>query len=203
MELEDDLIVDLRKSSVQKPERCISTAEISIAKFKKFIDSKNSKGHIFSNLIKSKKQEDTDLHIDYFVNVYIPENNETRKLSFDLKSEKKFFENPDMKLSKEWIWVELVNVDGNDGWLYGKATHLAYVFGKDIWLINLERLVKYVESVVIREFVEDKNDLEKDQKYHLYQRQPWQGKVRKDVLTKILLKDVAKKLNPMRYKFEN
>ena len=59
-----------------------------------------------NTLVRSNAQQDIHDHIDYFVNDY----------SVDVKSNK----------DENSIWLELVNVTGKKGWLYGKADYIAF-----------------------------------------------------------------------------
>lgn len=59
-----------------------------------------------NTLIRSSSSEDMNDHIDYFVNDY----------SVDVKGNR----------DKNKIWLELVNVTGKKGWLYGKADFIAF-----------------------------------------------------------------------------
>jgi hypothetical protein len=57
----------------------------------------------------------------------------------------------DPRPQSEWLWVEFKNINGGEGWLYGKATFLAAETPEGFALINLKMLRQFAEERVDRE----------------------------------------------------
>jgi len=115
---------------------------------------------------KSSREDDMFKHIDFYVVT------DEGEISVDVKHSS----------DVEQIWVELKNVRGKTGWLYGEATHICF----DVPLVNkmvmVERkeLAAYIAENCTKEFVK------KDEAYlKLYTRQG-----RADILTFIKLYDL-------------
>jgi len=91
---------------------------------------------------------------------------------YDVKGMKKY-RRSDSKPTDRLHYVELRNVNGNAGWLYGKAYYI--VFETRSWWIVVKRedLVQFVEGVII-----GSDPSEKPEPYKLYQREG-----RQDLLT--------------------
>lgn len=142
---------------------------------------KISKAH---NLTIQKTPDAVDIfdHIDYYM---------THKgvtFGIDIKSSDRVLqESATFDINNEWIWIEIKNVNGKTGWLYGKADYIVYVFNEEMWFINKRKLVNLVEKKTEDVYVTDKNEA----KYKLYQRLN-----RKDLLTKANLGDILKELKP-------
>jgi hypothetical protein len=115
---------------------------------------------------KSSRQEDIELHIDYWV---------TRpqgETSVDVKGQKQ----------NEQVWVELKNVRGHAGWLYGHAGYIAFEMASlgGFVMVSRSQLAELIEMTVEEVFVR------KDDAYlKLYQRDD-----RLDVITRIELSDL-------------
>jgi len=72
-----------------------------------FVKTMESKGHVVE---KTSIEVDRKSHIDFYVDGY----------GFDVKGNRKL----------NSIWLEIVNVQGNDGWLKGEAHFIAFLFEK-------------------------------------------------------------------------
>lgn len=81
------------------------------------------------------------------------------------------------------IWIELKNVKGDDGWLYGKATHFAFERANCFVVVNQANLISLVDAKVDMKTIVDKAD---DCLYKLYTRLN-----RKDLLTKLRPSDLT------------
>lgn len=53
----------------------------------------------------------------------------------------------------EETWIEIRNVNGEGGWLYGKADMIAFDQGDRFLLVERDKLQKFVEEKVDREYV--------------------------------------------------
>ena len=115
------------------------------------------------NYRKSDKKDDWYKHIDCFVNGY----------GVDVKGNRHL----------NTIWLEYTNVNGNKGWLRGKAKYIAmHIFELDCFSIYLRKdLLEYVNENVF-ETTESKNDY-----LMFYTRKKW-GK--KDMVVKVKYNDI-------------
>jgi hypothetical protein len=101
-------------------------------------------------------------------------------VKFDIKGVKKVNRNDD-EVNYDIHWIELKNVNGDPGWLYGLADYIAFEI-KDEWLIvNREKLLNFVDNV-LQLVIVDKPEL-----YKMYSRYG-----RYDVITLIQTKDLEK-----------
>jgi len=105
--------------------------------------------------------------------------------SYDVKSAKKV-KRSDSEVNFSFHWVELKNVNGKQGWLYGKADYIAFE-AQFYWLcVRRETLKRAVEALV-----EDVFELE----FPLFKK--YQRRGRKDVISLIpteLLFTLAEKI---------
>jgi hypothetical protein len=117
--------------------------------------------------IPSTIEDDMYSHIDYYV-----ETPEGRLISVDVKGGNKLDE----------IWVEFNNVRGNHGWLYGKATYIAFDMPElnGFVIVGRNELRERCEGIVDKVFVSKNEALKK-----WYQR-----KDRFDIISKIHLTDI-------------
>jgi hypothetical protein len=118
-----------------------------------------SRGH---KVIKSSKQDDIYKHIDFYVNGY----------SIDVKGSRHL----------DCIWLETINVLGNDGWLKGKADFIVFdvVELKSFCVYNRQELLLFTNNIT--EFTDSKYDFLK-----IYSRTKWN---RKDQLIKCRYDDI-------------
>jgi len=124
-----------------------------------FKTTMESRGH---KVIKSSKHTDIHRHIDFFVNDF----------SVDVKGSRHL----------DCIWLETVNVLGNDGWLKGDAQFIVFdvVELKSFCVFNREELLSFANT--INEVTESKYDFLK-----IYSRTKWD---RKDQLIKCRYDDI-------------
>ncbi len=118
-----------------------------------------SRGH---KVIKSSKQDDIYKHIDFYVNGY----------SIDVKGSRHL----------DCIWLETINVLGDDGWLKGKADFIVFdvVELKSFCVYNRQELLLFTNNIT--EFTDSKYDFLK-----IYSRTKWN---RKDQLIKCRYDDI-------------
>jgi Holliday junction resolvase len=130
---------------------------------KRFVDAMYLQGHL---VIKGSQAQDIHDHVDFIVT--------TKDKTFTV----------DVKRSEgsETIWIEIKNVQGKLGWLYGKADCIAFdstILFK-ILMVDREELKEYIHKNTTKEFKPKEHAL-----HHLYQRAG-----RRDVLTLIPLADL-------------
>jgi hypothetical protein len=81
------------------------------------------------------------------------------------------------------VWIEFKNVRGDDGWLYGEATHFAFERHSCFLVVEKSNLISLVDSKVDMQTVVDKAE---DCLYKVYSRPN-----RKDLLTKLRPTDLT------------
>lgn len=129
----------------------------------------------FYNLFKDRirreatKEEDMFLHFDVVID----------GIKIDVKGLKKF-NRSDLEVNPDVHWVELRNVRGNKGWLYGEADKIAFETVNGYLLINRIDLHAFCKRKVV-----DRNIYNEKYIYKLYQRPN-----RKDVITLVLTNDL-------------
>lgn len=118
---------------------------------------------IFPGIQKSTKEENIFKHIDFF----LPDGT-----SVDVKGKNK----PDE------IWVEILNVRGNKGWMYGDADYIAFEMVElgGFIMVKTSELREYVEQNIEKTFTNKHGAYKK-----LYRRSG-----RLDIITKLFVTDV-------------
>jgi len=118
------------------------------------------------------KQTDINKHIDvfwYFAEGKKPAGIDVKGIKKDKRSDSK--PNPNIQ------WVELQNVNGKKGWLFGEADYVAFEGEEDWIMIRRKKLAKIIdEAIVNKSITHDVNE----SWYRYYQR-----KGRQDILTKV------------------
>lgn len=123
----------------------------------------------------SSRKEDIFDHIDIIWTL----NN--KKYTFDVKALKKT--NRSDSFSDDSIhWVELQNVLGKPGWLYGKANYIVFELKKCWIVIQRKKLITLIKNKVINKKISNSKKL-----YTFYQRLN-----RNDIIVKVLTKDLIK-----------
>ena len=83
-------------------------------------------------------------HIDYVLKGLHPVSKKEITVTVDVKARKKSNRknaHPDDK----WAWLEMVNVQGKRGWVYGDAHFIAFERAKDFVVIKRKSLRHWVE----------------------------------------------------------
>jgi len=129
---------------------------------------------LFQNKRFSSKKEDIEEHFDLEI-----------KTRVDVKGLKKINRH-DQQVNECYHYVEIKNVHGKAGWLYGNADYFAFEL-EEYWIIvEKQELQNFIKRKVIKEFTKTKT------LYKLYNR-----KNRKDVITLVKSIDliyISKKL---------
>lgn len=96
-----------------------------------------------NNIESEKTDQRTDIldHID----LWLTQNGV--KISVDFKSQKSHTRKG-QKLEDHLVWVEIKNVGGNAGWLYGKADFIVFELSDKFIFVKRMDLVKFIESKV-------------------------------------------------------
>lgn len=82
---------------------------------------------------RSTGEIDMTWHIDLFLG---------NGLSVDVKRQKKVY-GTDKEPSEKYTWLEFNNSSGRRGWLYGRATHIAFAMGSYYLLVDRKQLLDY------------------------------------------------------------
>jgi len=120
------------------------------------------------NVTKSSREEDMREHVDYWLAF-----NEKGKWGVDVKGN---------NLPDE-IWVELMNVGGNPGWLHGSAKIIAFDMPE-------ERGFSVVDRLELKEWVDQNVELEHVTHKRDAYRKLYRRKDRQDLITKLILRDL-------------
>lgn len=140
-----------------------------VKEFKKVEEQFASTINHLGEIREASKEEDMVEHWD--INL---------SLRFDVKAIKKVNRFDD-KPNENIHWVEIKNVNGDKGWLYGEAEYFAFET-EDYWVI--------VEKVKLQEFVAEKyKDKERSTTPTLYKLYKREG--RKDVITLVKTLDLV------------
>lgn len=146
----------------------ISTNEkLAFLKKGKEIEEKFSK--MFNDASPTSEDEDIKKHVDLKFTVGV-----------DVKGLKKV-NRADHEINENIHWVELKNVNGKKGWLYGEAEFFAFEI-KDYWIV----VEKAELQKLVAEKCKDKIRVSKPELYKLYQR-----KDRKDIITLVTSYDLC------------
>lgn len=98
---------------------------------------------------------------------------------FNVKFDVKKIRSTDEWGEANYVWVEVMNIKGNDGWLFGKADYFAFETLNYWIIVDAETLRKFIEEkVTIPDLLFDKKE-----PYRLYRRH---GRLDKVVMVPIL-----------------
>lgn len=114
----------------------------------------------FKNAIEATPEEDMKSHVDLKITYRI-----------DIKGLKKK-KRSDSTTDETIHWVEILNVKGEHGWLYGEADFFAFELNEYWLIVEKIKLQNFIKSKVIKEY------MPKPELYRLYRREG-----RKDSIT--------------------
>ena len=160
-----------------------------------FLKAGAEKEQKFANLLVLRNGEvishsDRSTDIKDHIDLFWTKDNKT--FSFDVKGLKKS-NRSDINTDSSIHWIEISNVRGNPGWLYGKADYIAFETDKEWLLVKRRKLIDLINSKVTDTAVKNTKEL-----YTYYQRY---GK--KDIIVKVLTKDLAEIASKTISKWEN
>jgi hypothetical protein len=127
-------------------------------------------------VVPSSRMDNMTKHIDF----YVYDQNE-KYFTVDVKARKKY-----AKDDRE-IWVEFKNEVGKAGWLYGKATVIAFEREKDFVIVSREKLKNLCEQLVD---LNKKTTNKFDCLYKSYSKEN-----RNDIISKVLFEDIIKNID--------
>lgn len=91
--------------------------------------------------VKSSKREDMFKHIDFF---WIKDDH---KISFDVKACKKG-NRKDSDVDDQINWIEIQNIRGNPGWIYGKEDYVAFCTLNSVIYVPRYRIPSFVNNKI-------------------------------------------------------
>ena len=117
------------------------------------------------SVVEATRKQNIEDHIDFFIG------DSDNYVSVDVKGPKgKDRTDPNKKvkpLSETWTWVEFKNVNGDPGWLYGKANYIAFEVEEGFLIVKRTDLISFCqEHVDMKTIVENAWE----GKYRLYTR---------------------------------
>lgn len=95
--------------------------------------------HFGGRTYKATQEEDTQQHIDFWW-----ENNNGKRYGFDVKGVKRN-NRTDTKKDDSIQWVELTNVQGKRGWVYGDACYIVFLTNNSAIYIPRKKLASFIE----------------------------------------------------------
>ena len=131
------------------------------------------------NKIREASQfENMKKHIDFHIT-----SKDGKEYSLDVKGMKKISRN-DYSVQDEWIFIELKNVNGDKGWLYGHADYIVFETKRTFIFVLRTDLVAICEKLIDVSYqVESSQDCA----YRVYTRHD-----RHDLVSRIKLSDIPK-----------
>jgi hypothetical protein len=96
---------------------------------------------VLSLPIFSSKKEDIEDHWDVM---------DSDGYRYDVKGMKKR-RRSDSDVNPDWHWIEIRNVNGDDGWLYGQADYIVFEHRKYWIVVNRKELIEELETIHIEE----------------------------------------------------
>lgn len=90
---------------------------------------------------RSNKNDDTKRHIDFYWN-----SPKKGILAIDAKGLRKR-SRKDKEYDDTIQWIEMKNVHGNDGWVYGDSDYVAFRTKKDIIFVQTKKIKEYGENI--------------------------------------------------------
>lgn len=103
------------------------------------------------NVRKATKSEDIFDHIDFW---WISDKG--NEYGFDVKGIRKN-KRSDSVGDDTINWIELQNVKGNPGWVYGKSKYIAFLTSKSVLYVPRKTLATYIESKIQGKELVDSN----------------------------------------------
>lgn len=126
---------------------------------------------------KASKEEDIYNHIDFFWKL----NDDCDEIGFDVKGLRKN-KRSDNNYDDLITWIELINVKGNEGSVYGKAKYLVFITNNSVIYIPRKKIITFVEEKIKgKEIVH-----ECPNECYI----PYNRKNRKDLIVKVKIEDL-------------
>lgn len=154
-----------------------------------FLDMATARNYVVKKATRNQNIFD---HIDFYLTGRSKDTGSDHTITVDIKARKKT-SRKDSKFNDSWVWVEIKNVQGRDGWLYGQSDFIAFE-QKDCFILCPRKvLIEVVKSNV--RFDLDYVDRASQAKYRIYQRSG-----RRDQITQVKVEDLLKLKNITKWK---
>ena len=141
--------------------------------------------------IRKATREEQINHIDFIL-----DSPEWHNIKVDVKARKKTARK-NKQFNDKWVWIEFKNVQGKDGWVYGKSNFIAFERKEDFVIVNRVTLRNWLGRSNVRwDLPRVQNSWEA--KYRIYTRRH-----RRDQLTQVKMSDILKLPNLKIWKKEN
>ena len=124
-------------------------------------------------MIKASREEDMYSHIDVIWE------QDSKRYTFDIKSAKKESRSDNLP-NYDINWIEIQNVRGNLGWLYGKADYIVFETYKHWLIVKRTDIITLINSKVVDKTIQNSKEF-----YTYYQRNG-----RQDIVVKVPTKDL-------------
>lgn len=98
---------------------------------------------------------------------------------FNVKFDVKKIRSVDEWGEANYVWIELMNIKGNEGWVYGKSDYIAFETLKFWVIVETDKLRSFIEEVV----TDPELLIEEKKPYRLYRRR---GRLDKLVMVPII-----------------
>ena len=131
----------------------------------------------------STKEEQFD-HIDFHLTLNSPTKEGVKlKARVDVKARKRL-NRRNIDFEDEWVWIELKNVMGKDGWLYGASDFIAFE-AEDYFIVSIRKeLLGFCENKID---TKTRVHISSQAKYVCYSRSG-----RQDLISLIKMEDIKK-----------
>jgi hypothetical protein len=130
--------------------------------------------------VRHATKEEQIQHIDFIL-----DSPKWHNIKVDVKARKKT-SRKNKEFNDKWVWIEFRNVQGNDGWIYGKSNFIAFERREDFVIVNRVTLRNWLGKSNVRwDMPPVKNSWEA--KYRIYSRRG-----RRDQLTQVKMSDILK-----------
>jgi hypothetical protein len=125
---------------------------------------------------KSTQKQDIYDHIDFWW-----DSPKMGKIGIDVKGIKKSSRS-DASVDDSINWLELLNVKGNPGWVYGKSTYIAFRTKKNILFVKTKKLQEFAKEKIVGKQIVSVNPKE----FYV----PYQRAGRQDMIIKVPTSDL-------------
>ena len=136
--------------------------------------------------VRKATREEQYRHIDYILTGIHPVSKKEISVSVDVKGKKKH-NRKGQYTTDIWIWLEMRNVQGKPGWIFGDAHFIAFERNGDFVVVKRESLQRWVEASGRIRYDLPYVTNSWEAKYRVYTRRG-----RSDQITMVQLKDILK-----------
>lgn len=154
--------------------------------FENFVIAGHADEKFVANLLKENKggtvmvsSEEDDIH--NHVDLWWTPVNSAQRIGIDVKGLKKI-SRTDSRVNNVDTWIETMNVQGNPGWVYGKATYIAFRRIGKVVFVARNVLARFIQDKIVGKPIVGRNPK------HCYV--PYRRANRLDIVTLVPLDDI-------------